>query len=1690
MGDKYSIQMSLAVIQSCIDRKQKQTMETYQQYENKFIEGNNHCDTNQNSLLGCMKIGLTIYYSIKQTDKLASSLLALIQPEILTVNTVQQILELSISYLTAQNIKSNKKILQFTFGLIENTIPFKIEKEFVLENFKLLNDMFCVVSPNDPNARAIRKIQEKYIRSLFIMYGGATSFDEDIEQPSPSLSSHLQFFSSGGLRRERDRAMSLSVTRGTKLSSSDKLKFAPCNDDIFVNPQNNFHGNTPISVLSRPTKKEDKEISEIKNNSNDTTNSHENKSYHSNEPHETFLGEFVSDEDASSSSEDSSDDKEIKSPRTPKEGESTEEYIGQVSEEKFTLTKGGSTQELQVQKELAQMKRRTVRQNSVLEKEKLLEKDLPIHLAILSLLIKNSSFDHIKSPFLSEQIKKSPWKELRGKRPMVLRMEKHILELTYYWLDKCPETCNPTVINKWNIDFVGCLSYNVFSDDKTLFITSLQILIICILKFRVNLKTEIALLLNSVIFFYILSPLPLYSYKQVVISELVKLCQDSQFLNDIFLNYDCDKFGQNIFEDLLNTICFILTPEFKNASIEEIPIKILADMRKECLSLVHIIIDSIKKLMIQVNGLESIGMVELDNGIPTKTNSTSVLKCLIDRKIKVDIVKAKQLFKEKPNDGVSYMIKSNLCFNDPTSIAQFLKKLEGVDKIALGKYLTSNKEFNKEVFKEYMKLIDFNGLSVDEALRSMFNLFVMPGEGQVVDRVMEMFAHRYAECWSDKMKEMNITSNQIYFLATTIIFLSTETHNSNVKTKTMDSYEKFKQMVEQFDFTLPDSYLQPLYQSVIQNAFLIPEQKEKVEDDNKYIITIKNSPHQRPQILLLKSQITEAKIDEDTVESLSISNKDILHALIETMVPIELKSLKIAFDIYNDITNTLTYLKEMLDICIVMDCREMIELIIKTMCEWCVYYDFNSCKSCNIQVTKMVIDISNSLQNKLHGGWKYLFIVLSRFEQMNLIEHQTISTLKSIPKNTRKLFFMEVQHQLYQPKDIKLPTNLSNDIINLKKELKIEIETIPLIFDSLKSLNEEGFCEIIKCLSNSALNELNCVTPPMLLLNQFKLIIEGFIEKNKKINNKETIEIIRNFLLQCMLHPHEIVSMKAIEIFFRFCELDLFKESKEILKPVVIAMGDSPLEKCRSNILEVLKKEFEKKDNYITQSWKEVFEILFISTMDEPLTIMKEGYETLTKIIKLKYEFDEKYYSYFFKTLIKFSLTNEKAVIQDKQSDPIIIVGLNRIIDKYPIDTIDLSLDSHFFDIFFDFLFTHMSITKSQHIIISSLALQSLTHYIEFYSPKLSYNEWYFVFYKIFFRILEPIGYYHLKSENVFNSRGDEWWSSVCLSMLTRACDFISKNPGLLQPFMADIIHIVITFIIRGISQSSSVAVLTIKLIFSYFIDNPSYIPMYRFMIEDTINYMYDSMKYFVELSSIPLTNESKTDQQEMISNEEEQLKCSFCNKELYKFDKLRCPLCDTVYCSIECKEKDKQKHHHSSKLKPTLKDQFIPHLFKPSSLDFPSTTSAFDTFLNAVSPFSQQITLISKEEDQDILICLLNNIKRFIDVLKEIKQPNPNYQNVLSIKNAIEYHLTLFAHEVCKIYPIVIVNLMNEFLSISSDTILLLAFELIEKCDNELLKIVHQQSFSNLLSLIPHENIEIRQHLSSALLKIYNAIK
>jgi golgi-specific brefeldin A-resistance guanine nucleotide exchange factor 1 len=98
-----------------------------------------------------------------------------------------------------------------------------------------------------------------------------------------------------------------------------------------------------------------------------------------------------------------------------------------------------------------------------------------------------------------------------------------------------------------------------------------------------------------------------------------------------------------------------------------------------------------------------------------------------------------------------------------------------VSKRIVGEYLA--KPSNSDTLQAVVKLFDFRGKRIDEALREMLATFRLPGEAQQIERIMEAFAKRFSECGQEEIK----SSDAAFILAFSVVMLNTDQHNPQVK---------------------------------------------------------------------------------------------------------------------------------------------------------------------------------------------------------------------------------------------------------------------------------------------------------------------------------------------------------------------------------------------------------------------------------------------------------------------------------------------------------------------------------------------------------------------------------------------------------------------------------------------------------------------------------------------------------------------------------------------------------------------------------------------------------------------------------------------------------------------------------------------------------------------------------------------
>jgi ankyrin repeat protein len=105
--------------------------------------------------------------------------------------------------------------------------------------------------------------------------------------------------------------------------------------------------------------------------------------------------------------------------------------------------------------------------------------------------------------------------------------------------------------------------------------------------------------------------------------------------------------------------------------------------------------------------------------------------------------RAVALFNAKPQKGVQFLIQHKLVEDSPDSIAKFLFDTEALSKKKIGELISENDEASQALANAFLRQLDFAGKDFDAAIRLFLSKFMLPGEAQKIDRVMEMFASRF-----------------------------------------------------------------------------------------------------------------------------------------------------------------------------------------------------------------------------------------------------------------------------------------------------------------------------------------------------------------------------------------------------------------------------------------------------------------------------------------------------------------------------------------------------------------------------------------------------------------------------------------------------------------------------------------------------------------------------------------------------------------------------------------------------------------------------------------------------------------------------------------------------------------------------------------------------------------------------------
>jgi len=115
---------------------------------------------------------------------------------------------------------------------------------------------------------------------------------------------------------------------------------------------------------------------------------------------------------------------------------------------------------------------------------------------------------------------------------------------------------------------------------------------------------------------------------------------------------------------------------------------------------------------------------------------------------------------------------------------------------------------------QFVRALKFKNLEFEMALRRFLTTFRLPGEAQVIDRIMEAFAKHYYE---DNPNTVFANADAVYVLAFSTIMLNTDAHSANVKNKMTKTQwlATNRKINDGADF--PQEFLEKLYDRIVED---------------------------------------------------------------------------------------------------------------------------------------------------------------------------------------------------------------------------------------------------------------------------------------------------------------------------------------------------------------------------------------------------------------------------------------------------------------------------------------------------------------------------------------------------------------------------------------------------------------------------------------------------------------------------------------------------------------------------------------------------------------------------------------------------------------------------------------------------------------------------------------------------------
>lgn len=320
------------------------------------------------------------------------------------------------------------------------------------------------------------------------------------------------------------------------------------------------------------------------------------------------------------------------------------------------------------------------------------------------------------------------------------------------------------------------------------------------------------------------NPRILYEARELALDNLLQLWRIPGFAAELYINYDCDLYCTNLFEDLTklmskNTLSATHSIYSVHTLSMDALLTIIGSIEKNCVQAKNgekttymrhsrnnssvdkivlepagsldqsvsspqdpdagdVVIESINKYLKSSQNEERLRQIVSHDAAGDGTTLSHEELAAIKKKKRL-LTQGTDLFNQRPEKGIQFLQENGILNStlDPLEVALFLRGNSGLEKKMIGEYISKKKNVESKILEVFVKSFDFAGLTIDQALRLYLETFRLPGEAPLIFLVMEHFADHWHTCNNEPFAN----TDAAFRLAYAIIMLNMDQHNYNAK---------------------------------------------------------------------------------------------------------------------------------------------------------------------------------------------------------------------------------------------------------------------------------------------------------------------------------------------------------------------------------------------------------------------------------------------------------------------------------------------------------------------------------------------------------------------------------------------------------------------------------------------------------------------------------------------------------------------------------------------------------------------------------------------------------------------------------------------------------------------------------------------------------------------------------------------